>query len=462
MKILRSILLFSLLLSLLAPNLTFAFDGQVLMEKQVKQGNAFEVKIPKNEYLSINGSFMEQPVKFFEFEDEANWDDPVSRGVFLDTVIDNKEDLPRLVFENPYLDIDKDDKYYREILLATQLGIVKGNYVDYVRLFKPNTSVTRAEAAKMLYQAYNLTSLKREMEATDPEKYETLSNQTFPDLTKNHPLYFYMMECVKAGIFKGYDDGLIRPNAPINYNETEIIVARATGKDKIAVDMDKDTEYYRALVGVDRRWEPGTYYLNLKLENEDGEMEYYTEPIEVLNTEFITQSFRTSADDGEEDKTYLLYDGSQDRAYEKLYEAVATTNDSRYYEEDFQIPAEGYTTLGFGDILYINGIYSGSHSGIDYANETGTDIYASNTGKVVLAEFTDFWGNMVVIDHGENLFSVYIHLDELKCEVDDKVKKGELIGLMGTTGFSTGSHLHYSVMVGTTFVDPAQFYEEAK
>jgi len=117
----------------------------------------------------------------------------------------------------------------------------------------------------------------------------------------------------------------------------------------------------------------------------------------------------------------------------------------------------GETTLGFGDKLYINGKYSGSHFGHDWANVEGTDVIAANTGIVTLAEWTDSYGYTIVIDHGLNVFSMYLHMSALKTEAGNVVDQGELIGLIGSTGVATGPHLHYTQFIGEVIVDSAEW-----
>ena len=130
----------------------------------------------------------------------------------------------------------------------------------------------------------------------------------------------------------------------------------------------------------------------------------------------------------------------------------------RYYTEPFVLPAYGRLTTEFGETRYVNGRpTSYRHGGLDIAAPRGSDIYATNTGKVVLAMFLGWTGNTVVIDHGEGIFSVYFHLDELLVTQDQMVERAALIGKMGTTGFSTGSHLHFQISYHSVNLEPGYF-----
>ncbi|NLO43661.1 MAG: M23 family metallopeptidase [Candidatus Cloacimonetes bacterium] len=85
------------------------------------------------------------------------------------------------------------------------------------------------------------------------------------------------------------------------------------------------------------------------------------------------------------------------------------------------------------------------HHGIDIANNEGTAVYATATGKVSKADFDQGFGKRVFIDHGNGYTTLYAHLDIQRVKVGEEVEKGQIIGLMGSTGLSTGPHLHYEV-----------------
>ncbi|ODN69778.1 M23 family metallopeptidase [Methylobrevis pamukkalensis] len=94
------------------------------------------------------------------------------------------------------------------------------------------------------------------------------------------------------------------------------------------------------------------------------------------------------------------------------------------------------------------------HSGVDYRSPTGRDVPASAPGKVVFAGRSGGYGNLVEIDHGKGLTTRYAHLSSISARVGEKVAKGEKIGEVGSTGRSTGPHLHYETRVNGVAVDP--------
>ena len=116
---------------------------------------------------------------------------------------------------------------------------------------------------------------------------------------------------------------------------------------------------------------------------------------------------------------------------------------------------EGTITSSFGLYRYINGSTTASrHQGIDIAAPEGTPVPASNRGQVVFADFVIMTGNTVVIEHGAGLKTIYMHLSEIDCAEGDIVEQGDIIGLVGSTGYSTGPHLHFEVRIGDQSVSP--------
>ncbi|RKN84050.1 M23 family metallopeptidase [Paenibacillus ginsengarvi] len=102
------------------------------------------------------------------------------------------------------------------------------------------------------------------------------------------------------------------------------------------------------------------------------------------------------------------------------------------------------------------------HSGLDIAGRTNDPIYAAADGVVLSSGWNKSEGNSVLIDHGNGLRTLYMHLNELVVAKGDRVKKGELIGKMGSTGRSTGPHLHYGIFKNGAAVDPRPYLQDSK
>lgn len=97
------------------------------------------------------------------------------------------------------------------------------------------------------------------------------------------------------------------------------------------------------------------------------------------------------------------------------------------------------------------------HNGVDFAAPKGTAIYAAYDGIVVAADYSTTMGNYVMINHGDNLYTIYMHASALKVSAGATVKKGDTIALVGSTGRSTGNHLHFSVRVNGEYVSPWEY-----
>ena len=101
-----------------------------------------------------------------------------------------------------------------------------------------------------------------------------------------------------------------------------------------------------------------------------------------------------------------------------------------------------------------------AHAGEDFSAAPGTPVFAPAAGTVVLAESLFVRGNAVVLDHGGGVYTGYWHLSELNVKAGEQVARGQRLGAVGSTGLSTGAHLHWEMRVGGLPVDPLQWVEQ--
>ena len=123
------------------------------------------------------------------------------------------------------------------------------------------------------------------------------------------------------------------------------------------------------------------------------------------------------------------------------------------------IPVSGPITGVFGSRRFFNGKPRNPHSGIDYAADEGTPILAPAPGTIALTGDLYFNGNTVVINHGGGFVSVMCHMHEIFVKEGQSIERGEKIGTVGSTGRSTGPHLHWTISLQGTKVDPAVFMD---
>ena len=120
-------------------------------------------------------------------------------------------------------------------------------------------------------------------------------------------------------------------------------------------------------------------------------------------------------------------------------------------------PASGRITSGFGGRKSPTKGASSNHKGIDISAPTGTSIVAAAAGEVVIATYSSSAGNYVMLSHGGGVYTVYMHASSLLVSQGQSVKKGQTIAKVGSTGYSTGSHLHFGVRVNGAYVNPSKY-----
>jgi murein DD-endopeptidase MepM/ murein hydrolase activator NlpD len=120
----------------------------------------------------------------------------------------------------------------------------------------------------------------------------------------------------------------------------------------------------------------------------------------------------------------------------------------------FALPVKGVESSPFGVKRILNGKPRSPHSGIDIAAPAGTPVHAPAAGVVAVVGDFFFNGNTVIINHGEGLVSVYVHLSKIKIHPGERVKRGQVIAQVGSTGRTTGADLHWTVTLNGTKINP--------
>lgn len=146
----------------------------------------------------------------------------------------------------------------------------------------------------------------------------------------------------------------------------------------------------------------------------------------------------------------------------KVLDAVyqPSPRQERLWSGYFIMPATGVISSLYGTRRsYTHRASLTAHSGLDIANDEGTPIVAPNRGRVVFAEWLDAFGHSVVLEHGQGVFSYYLHMKESLVKKGDLLEAGDPLGVMGSEGVATGPHLHWSFVVSGERVDPREWTE---
>lgn len=147
----------------------------------------------------------------------------------------------------------------------------------------------------------------------------------------------------------------------------------------------------------------------------------------------------------------------------RLFELWEQATPQPLFDGAFQTPVDSFLTISssYGARRsYNGGPYRTYHEGVDYAAYGGTAVTAPASGTVIVSEFLYVRGGAVIIDHGLGIYSGYYHLSSLAVEAGQTVQTGTLLGEVGTTGLSTGNHLHWDLLVNAVWVDALAWQEQ--
>jgi murein DD-endopeptidase MepM/ murein hydrolase activator NlpD len=148
----------------------------------------------------------------------------------------------------------------------------------------------------------------------------------------------------------------------------------------------------------------------------------------------------------------------------ELKSILSQVNNSNHSEDKdipqsstFLRPVPGKITSIFGPRVHPVHGTQGFHKGIDYGSPSGTPIKASKAGTVVLARYSTSYGNYVIVNHGNGVQTLYAHASSLNCSVGQQVQQGQVIAYVGSTGWSTGAHLHFEIRINEEAVNPQKY-----
>jgi murein DD-endopeptidase MepM/ murein hydrolase activator NlpD len=208
-----------------------------------------------------------------------------------------------------------------------------------------------------------------------------------------------------------------------------------------------------ALAGIDVEQAPGTYVLELSATGPEGRAWHARQEVAVLPAHYRTTTLHV-------EEKYVAPDAATQQriAADKVVKdaAFAHTSDQPLWTGNFRSPVPFTATDSFGTRRMFNGELTSIHRGTDFHAPSGTPVLAANDGVVIIAQGMFYEGNLVVIDHGQQFTTMYMHLSKIEVKVGERVHKGERLGLSGATGRVTGPHLHLSARWQGMYVDPVQ------
>jgi len=196
----------------------------------------------------------------------------------------------------------------------------------------------------------------------------------------------------------------------------------------------------------------------IRLNNERGAVVCEI-PITIAPREFRSETIQLTPA-----LTSLVSDPDPQKTAEsnRLWQILTTTGNQVYHTGQFVLPVTATRRTSQFGTRRVNEYSDGRkvtsiHAGVDFGIPTGTQVGACGAGRVILARMRIVTGNSIIIEHAPGVYSIYYHLDSISAQEGAMVRAGEVIGLSGSTGFSTGPHLHWELRISTENTDPDIF-----
>jgi murein DD-endopeptidase MepM/ murein hydrolase activator NlpD len=206
-----------------------------------------------------------------------------------------------------------------------------------------------------------------------------------------------------------------------------------------------------ALAGIDVEQKPGTFPLDLTGTTTGGSPLHAKQDVTVLPAQYKTTTLHVQEKFVQPDPETLQRIAADKAVKDAAY---ARQISQPLWRGRFMSPVPFTATDSFGTRRTFNGELASIHRGTDFHAPSGTPVVAANDGEVIVAQGMFYEGNLVVINHGLQFDTQYMHLSKIEVKVGERVKKGQRIGLSGATGRVTGPHLHLGARWQGEYVDP--------
>ena len=224
---------------------------------------------------------------------------------------------------------------------------------------------------------------------------------------------------------------------------------RFRGKPVLVATINGETN---ALVGLPLSLKPGEHFIEAKAAGQIRK-KFFQVDDKKYTTQHITITDKRKVNPYASDMERILAEKARKQKARNHYRMAQV-------DVDFLLPVVGTRSGSYGRRRVFNGQQRRPHSGMDIAAASGTPILSPSAGTVI--ELGDFFfsGNLVYIDHGQGLISMFAHLSEIDVEIGEQVKRGQVVGKVGATGRVTGPHLHWSLGLNGIWIDPALFLDD--
>ena len=228
-----------------------------------------------------------------------------------------------------------------------------------------------------------------------------------------------------------------------------------TPETRITFDNRKTTVFrhennWYALAGIPLSAKPGTYQFQIKQQDGSTRIASVDVKAKKYKEQHLTIKNKRKVNPNKEDIELIDQERVRKRAAKNHWTAS-------YPDIDFIWPVTGEISSIFGLRRFFNEQERNPHNGLDIAAPEGTDIRVTADGTVIEAGDFFFSGNMVYVDHGQGLISLYAHLSRIDVKPGDVLRRGDILGAVGQTGRVTGAHLHFAVLANGVLVDPLYF-----
>ncbi|UCE35561.1 MAG: M23 family metallopeptidase [Deltaproteobacteria bacterium] len=256
------------------------------------------------------------------------------------------------------------------------------------------------------------------------------------------------------------DDVTVTPPA-IGQGEVGLVTVKAKAlepevtwlKKKVTLALSNRDNLWTGFFGADLTTPPGRYKLKIR-SSDGGDPQYIT--VTVLSKDHGTRRITVPRDMVELDSETLARVRKEIEVVKGLFTRSA---ENPLWWGRWTRPVPGNVISPFGCRNIVNDMERSPHSGIDLKAPAGTPVKVTNRGDVVLTANHFFSGKSIIIDHGGGIHSMYFHLSRISIKAGEMVKKGDLIGLTGSSGRVTGPHLHFGIRLDGRRINPLKLIE---